>query len=112
MSASRLSSPRARIHIGATSPSLKDAISFAPIVLCPTHAERRGAVRRPLSSVKLDNSWISDIRKFNSSGRTLPPTAILMERKHLLNYLVLLQRLMGFGECGLRRRIREISGAT
>src|SRR6202045_2745375 len=112
MSASRLSSPRARIRTGATSPSLKDAISFAPIVLCPTRAERRGAGRRPLFLVKLDNSWISDIRKFNSSGRTLTPTVILMERKHLLNYLVVLQRLMGFAECGLRRRTREISGAT
>src|SRR6266478_5387467 len=111
MSASRRSSRLALIRIVGTSLLLRDATSSALTAWCLIRAARSGAGLRRLCWTKRGNwrTWV--IRRFNSSGKTLILTAILMEIKALLSCWRLSLRSWGFGGCGLLLLILAILDA-
>src|SRR5258708_37732146 len=101
MSALRLSSRLALIHIADTSRSSRDATSSALTAWCLIRAAKSGAGLRRLFLKKRDNWPTWAIRRFNCSGRTLILTVILMERKALRSYWRLSLRSRGFVAWGL-----------
>src|ERR1700693_702832 len=111
MSALRRSLRLARIHIAGTSRLLRDATSSAPTVWCLIRAARSGAGLRRLFLKKGGNWPTWGIRRFSYWGRTLTLTAILMERKALLNSWRLSPRSLGFGGCVFLLRILGILDA-
>src|SRR6266446_5871183 len=111
MSASRRSSRLGLIRIVGTSLLLRDATSSAPTAWCLIRAARSGAgLLRPFLMKRGSlPTWV--IRRFNSSGKTLILTVILVEIKALLSCWRLSLRSWGFGGCGLLLLILAILDA-
>src|SRR6266403_4038183 len=111
MSASRRSSRLGLIRIAGISRSSRDATNSALTAWCLIRAARSGAGLRRLYWTKRGNWPTWAIRRFNSSGKTLTLTVILVEIKALLSCWRLSLRSLGFGGCGLLLLILAILDA-